>query len=309
MAKILVTGAAGFLGSHVSDFLAERGFDVIRSDVAIPSGTVGNWVHADLRKFGELKTVTRGVDAICHLGGIGDVYLAEQRPELAMLVNGYGTVNLIRAAQLSRVNRLIYASTWEVYGKVQEEPVDEKHPCSPAHPYSISKFAGDLATQYYDSGVPLSGVVLRLGTAYGPRMRSTAVIPAFVGNAMRGKAISVHGAGDQFRQFTHARDIARAFMFALEANKPAPVYNVVSGEKTRILDLAKTIATRFGVDVKLGASRPHDAPSVTVSSSLIERDLGWRAEVPLKRGLDEFIESLEATHGISLAPALRRTRG
>jgi len=306
MTKILVTGAAGFLGSHLSDFLAGKGFDVIRSDVALPSHAVGSWVRADLRDFGELKTATRGVDAICHLGGIGDVYLAEQRPELAMLVNAYGTVNLIRAAQLSQVNRLIYASTWEVYGKAQSEPVDEKHPCSPTHPYSISKFAGDLAAQYYDSEVPPSGVVLRLGTAYGPRMRSTAVIPAFVGKAMRGEAISVHGAGDQFRQFTHATDIARAFMLALEADRPGPIYNVVSEEKTRILDLAETIATRFGVDLELAASRPHDAPSVTVSSSLIGRDLGWRAVVPLKRGLDEFIESLDALRGVNLAPAFRR---
>jgi len=84
---------------------------------------------------------------------------------------------------------------------------------------------------------------------------------------------------------------------------------VVSAEKTRILDLAETIASRFGVDVDLAASRSHDAPSVTVSSSLIERDLGWRAAVPLKRGLDEFIETLDAGHGIKLAPAFRRPRG
>src|SRR5207248_1589939 len=127
------------------------------------------------------------------------------------------------------------------------EPVDERHPCAPTHPYSISKLAGDLATQSINSKLSLSGVVLRLGTAYGPRMRTTAVIPSFIGRAARGEPIAIHGKGDQFRQFTHASDIARAFYLATVASRPGRVYNVVSPEKVTVLQLAQAVASHFGV--------------------------------------------------------------
>ena len=295
MDKVLVTGAAGFLGSHVSNFLLDHSFEVVQSDIQLPASSDGNWTRADLRDMSELVEATRGVDAICHLGGIGDVYQSERSPELAMLVNACGTVNLIEAAKRNSVRRFVYASTWEVYGDARWQPVDESHPCMPRHPYSISKLAGDLATQHANFENSISSVVLRLGTAYGSRMRMTAVIPAYLAMAARGEPIQVHGAGDQFRQFTHVTDIAEAFRLALVAKNPSRVYNVVSPRKVTVLQLAQAIASRYGVGLKFREPRAHEVASVQISSHLIEKELGWRASVSFEKGLDELVKESRRT--------------
>jgi len=124
-------------------------------------------------------------------------------------------------------------------------------------------------------------------------MRNTAVIPSFIARAARKEPIEIHGTGDQFRQFTHASDIAKAFYLAIVANNPSRVYNVVSPERVTIIQLATAIASRFGVRLEFRKPRPHDAPSVAVSSRLIEQELGWKAEVQFKDGLDALIGGLE----------------
>src|SRR3989442_426116 len=193
--KVLVTGAAGFIGSHVANYLEAQGFDVIRSDIVSTPEFHGAWRQADLTKIEEVLGITSDIEAICHVGGIGDVYFAATEPRTTMNTNATGTLNMLEAARRAESIRFVYASTWEVYGPSKYEPVDEGHPCFPAHPYSISKLAGDLLVQAYGRNNSMESVVLRLGTAYGPRMRETAVIPAFILRAIRNEQIEVRGTG------------------------------------------------------------------------------------------------------------------
>lgn len=168
-------------------------------------------VQGDLLDPAALTAASRGIDAICHLGGVGDVILAAAEPARAAAANVVGTSNLVAAARTCGVRRLVYASTWEVYGAPQYQPIDEAHPCAPDHPYNITKYAGERLALAADRLDDLSTVALRLGTAYGTRMRPNSVFSRFIAAARRGEPITIQGTGLQGRQFTHARDVATGF--------------------------------------------------------------------------------------------------
>jgi len=137
---VAVTGGAGFLGSHVAAGFAAHGHDVYVIDISQsqqhPTTTV------DVAETDALAPVLRNTDVVCHLAGVGDVYLAAGNPRLAAHANVTGTASLCEAARRAKVGCVVYASTWEVYGRPIYEPMDEKHPCNPEHPYSITKLAG-----------------------------------------------------------------------------------------------------------------------------------------------------------------------
>lgn len=247
------------------------------------------WRPADLLSMSDLLDITKGIDVICHIGGIGDIYVAAADPALALCVNGLGTLNLLEAAKKREVARFFFASTWEVYGTARYEPIDEDHPCNPSHPYSISKLTGDMLVRSYRSkGQPLT-TSLRLGTVYGTRMRQSAVIPKFVLSAIKDRRIEIQGSGDQFRQFTHVKDVARAFGLAIENQDPGPVYNIVSSERTSISDLAVAISERLPAQILHNTAREGDVSPALVSPKLAEKELGWRSRVSLKSGLEEIV--------------------
>ena len=297
LVNVIVTGAAGFIGFHVARYLEDCGYHVLRTDIRVPRDGGALWRKADLTSFDEMVALTDGVEAVCHLGGIGDVYLADRNPQLAMHVNGCGTLNLLEACRLNRVRRFVYASTWEVYGEPRYEPIDESHPCAPSNPYSISKLAGDLYTQRYGPSDELRRVVLRLGTAYGPRMRDNAVMVAFILRALAGRPLEIHGSGTQFRQFTHVRDISRAFGLALELDNSEEVFNVTSPERIAIKDLAELIAKRIPGDVVHREERSGEPVSAFIGSAKAEQRLGWVPQVKFRQGLDELVEEFLLQHG------------
>jgi len=290
--RVLVTGTAGFLGSHVATVLAADGFDVLGFDVeASRHGIPGRL--GDLRDFDQVASATGGgIDAVCHLGAVGDIYLAEAEPGLACEVNVLGTANLLEASRRNGVEKFIYGSTWEVYGSPEFQPVTEAHPLRPSHPYNLSKLAGEQLALAYDRFHGLNVVSLRMGTAYGPGMRTNAVIPAFVLRGIRGEPLTVHGDGMQQRQFTHARDLARAYALALRAAVHGEAINVVATEQVRIRDLAQQIASRYSVDLSFTGSRHGDPPALVIDSTKAAEVLNWRPSVPFAEGLDELMEFL-----------------
>src|SRR5437867_583706 len=142
MKRIIVTGGAGFVGSAVVRGLAARGLDVAALDIANP-GVEVEWCRADILDSVDLAQFLRGADAVCHLAAVGDVYEAARDPVATARLNVEGTARVVEAAAKARVPSIVYASTWEVYGPPIYQPVDENHPCSPKHPYSITKLAGE----------------------------------------------------------------------------------------------------------------------------------------------------------------------
>lgn len=288
--KALVTGSAGFIGKHVSRAMLADGFDVTgydQKDTDEPGveSVIGNFLDLE-----SLTTAVRGHDVIVHIGAIGDVYLAATNPELAAAVNVTGSTNIALAAEAAGA-RVVYASTWEVYGDPVYEPVDENHPCEPDHPYNITKLAGERMLLAANRLRDVPVIALRLGTAYGLGMRLNSVFEIFILKALAGEPITIQGDGSQGRQFTHARDIARAFVAAAKSEVRGMPLNVVSPEMISIKQLAELVTERFPTEVTYGQPRPGDVTPSYVSASRIEEVLGWKAEVSFEEGMEELLSA------------------
>lgn len=288
----IVTGGAGFLGSHVADVLAESGHDVTIVD--LQSSTTHRSRVADLLDADTLAVAFRGAEFVCHLAAVGDVYLAAEQPALAAQINVAGTANVCDAAIRADVSRVIYASTWEVYGAPRYQPIDEDHPCAPDHPYNITKLAGERIAITYQHLRELPVTALRLGTAYGTRMRPNSVFSIFIRRARAHEPITIQGTGDQGRQFTHARDIGAAFAAALAHPTPGVVFNTVADEMISIRQLAEMVVQRIPTELTFAPSRKSDVPSAVISNAKIRAELGWEPKVSFTDGLEELIASHRA---------------
>ena len=285
--RVLVTGGAGFLGTHVAKTLKRYGHEVVVFDLKEPP-VKDEFVAGELTSLDDCLRVTQGADVICHLGAIGDVYLAFEKPYLAAAVNVQGTANILEAALRNRVEKVVYTSTWEVYGKPRYQPVDEAHPCDPDHPYNITKLAGERLALAYDHLKGLKTVALRLGTAYGGGMRPNSVFSLFISRAQRGEPIVIKGDGSQYRQFTHASDIAQAFRLAMESDIHGDVFNIVAEEKTSIRDLAELVVDMFPTPINYEPARVGDIEPALISSRKARHSLRWEPTISIKQGLREL---------------------
>jgi len=300
--RVLVTGSSGFLGQHVAADLRRAGFDVTGFDLRPqPDGSIPTIV-ADLCDLDAVRRACRSRDAIVHLGGIGDVDVATAQPELATRANVVGTTN-VALASTEAGSRVVYASTWEVYGPPQRQPVDESHGCDPGHFYGATKLAGEHMLSAARCSGGLATVVLRLGTAYGPGMRPNTVFSRFAAQARARRPIVVHGDGAQWRQFTHTSDVSRAFRLACEAGVDGAVLNIASDESVTIRQLAALVAGRYDVPIAFAPPRPGDAPPSRISSAAAARVLGWHAEVAFEEGLSALLETGDAEWRASHRPS------
>jgi UDP-glucose 4-epimerase len=286
--RVLVTGGAGFLGRHVATGLADCGHDVLIFDQA-DHGAMPT-IRGDLLSFESVLDAVSRVEAVCHLGAVGDVYLAFERPALAAAVNVVGTANVMEAARQSKSRKVVYASTWEVYGKPVYQPLDEQHPTNPDHPYSVTKLGGEHLALSYDALKDVPAIALRVGTAYGTGMRSNSVFSIFIDRAAAGRPITVQGSGAQTRQFTHASDIASAFALALASDLRGERFNVVADKAFSIRELAEAVARRLPTEITLTEARVGDVPSALVSNRRAREVLGWAPAMTFEQGLNEIID-------------------
>jgi len=293
--NILVTGAAGFLGRHVARHLHESGHEVVGFDQRTVEGEVYPSIEGDLLDLDAVTAALEGKDAVCHIGAIGDVYLAAEQPDLAAAVNVTGSTNVGIAAARAGA-RVVYASTWEVYGEPEYQPIDERHPTRPDHPYNVSKLGGEMMLLAADHLRDVPVLALRLGTAYGTGLRPNSVFRIFIDRAMRGEPITIQGDGSQGRQFTYAGDIARAFEMACRSDVHGRAVNIVAPEMVSIRRLAELVVERFPTELTFGPPRPGDVPPSRVDSSAAEELLGWKAETAFAQGLESlFAEALSRT--------------
>lgn len=285
--KVLITGAAGFLGRHVSREFLDRGWEVTGFDLAESPVHGLQSVTGDFTDASAIEGHIAKVDVVAHIGAIGDVYLAAERPELAASVNVVGTSNVSQIAAKHDV-RLVYASTWEVYGEPQYQPIDEHHPTSPDHPYNITKLAGESMVMAACRLNGLQALALRLGTAFGSGLRPNSVFRIFLDKAIAGEPLTIQGDGSQGRQFTHASDIARAFVLAAESDVSGIALNIVAPEMVTIRQLAEQVVARHPTEVTFGPPREGDVPPAEVSADRALDVLGWKAETPFDEGFEEF---------------------
>lgn len=279
--KILVTGSKGFLGNHLIDFFCKNNIKTISFDLGDGQ---------DLLDKEALEKAISLANYIIHLAAVGDVYKAAEDPTEAAISGVAGTANLVFVANKHLVKKIIYISTWEVYGKPEYQPIDENHPCLPDHPYSISKYGGELMIRSKLNKTPW--IILRLGSAYGLNMRPNAVIPLFINKALRGEKIVLDGGGYQTRQFTHIEDITLAFHRSITLPIKNEVFNIVTPEVVTIREIADFIKKRIPAEVIVGKKRLGDVQSARISSEKARKVLQWEAKIKFRDGLDAIINSL-----------------
>ncbi len=313
--KALVTGGAGFIGSHVVDRLLAEGHEPVILDV-VPSlhhfeGAVET-VFADLTDAGAVREAARGCEAIFHLAAMADVNEVVLEPARTNAVNVDGTFNLLEAARAEGVDRFLYASTVWVYGNAPgDEPHDEETALIlPPHLYTATKLAGEMYCRAYETLYEVSSTILRFGIPYGPRARPAAVVPAFIGKAARGEPLTIAGDGSQARQFVYVEDLAEGMVAALAPAGRGRIYNLVGDEMVTVRQIADTVRELVAdVPVVHGPERPADLKFGQASSERAADELGWRAATSFAEGVRRYVDWLGVTSGSPVASAASSTAG
>ncbi len=321
MSRVLVTGACGFIGSHVVDRLVAAGHEPRLFDRRpSPYHPDADLVLGDVCDVDELQAAMVDCDAVMHLAAAADVGEVVQAPVDAEELNARGTLAVLEAARLAGVDRVVYASTIWVYSDVEAETVDEETPLeAPAHLYSASKLAGELYCRSYRELYGVHTTVLRFGIPYGPRARPAAVVPAFVRKALAGEPLTIAGGGLQSRRFVYVEDLAEGVVRALAPQAEDRTYNLVSDVDVTIRQIAETVQRVVG-DVELVEveGRAGDFGGAQVSGERAAAELGWRATTPFEEGLRRYVawyrdagETSETrptpVATLAAAPAARRT--
>ena len=290
--KVLVTGGAGFIGSHVVDKLCARGAKVRVFDMVMP--TYRNdieFYHGSLLDLEALRMAMNGIDAIYHLAAVADVKDVFEEPHYSENINVRGTINVLEAARKIGVRRLIYGSTTWVYSEVTETNVDEETLLRPpSHLYTATKIASEYYCQSYSKLYNLETTILRYGIPYGPRARAGAVVPIFVGKALNGQPLTIAGDGLQFRKFVYVEDLAEGNVLALKPIAANKIYNLVGSEKVTIKQIAETVQKLIGnVTIEYVPGRPGDFSGKEISSERAHRELSWQPGVSFEEGVRRYI--------------------
>ena len=303
--KVLVTGGAGFIGSHLVRTLLARG-DRVRVLDDFSTGRAENlagidgpfeMIVGDLRHPASVATAVHGVDYIFHQAAFVSVPKSMIDPSLCYDVNVQGTANLLEAARQAGIQQVVLASSAAVYGDSQDFPLREAVELRPLSPYAASKQVDEIYAGMYTRAFGLPVVALRYFNVYGPRQSPdsdyAAAIPIFIRRLLEGKAPTVYGDGHQKRDFIFVADVVRANLLAAECPQAAgQIFNVCTGLETNLLDLLGTLAGIIpgAPEPQFGSPRPGDIFRSLGDPSRAELVLGFRAQVGLAEGLYETVE-------------------
>jgi nucleoside-diphosphate-sugar epimerase len=306
MAKVLVTGGAGFIGSNLVRALLERGDDVRVLD-NFSTGSRANLdgidieiVEGELRSYERVHNAVRGTEVVYHLGALGSVPRSVQDPLTSSAVNVEGTLNVLLAARDEGVRRVVFSSSTSVYGTSRTLPTPETQPPDPISPYGVAKLAAEryctAFSRVYES---FETVVLRYFNVFGPRQspfsQYAAVIPLFIEAIARGEPVTVHGDGEQSRDFTYVVNVVDATVRAADApNVSGRAFNVAGGAPATVNELADAIGRILGKPVEKRSAEPRagDIRASWADLSAARELLGYEPSVGLEDGLRRTIEFL-----------------
>jgi UDP-glucose 4-epimerase len=299
--KILVTGGAGFIGSHVCDVFSKNGHEVFALD-NLSSGRKENLppqaklLELDIRSAEASGWITQNKpDVLCHLAAQMDVRRSVEDPRFDAEANILGFLNLLEAASKAKVKKVLFSSTGgAIYGEQDVFPAPESHATRPVSPYGVSKAAGELYLGYYRAQYGLPFVALRYANVYGPRQNphgEAGVVAIFSQRLVKGSPCAIFGDGKQTRDFVFGPEVARANYLAFEKDYVGPV-NIGTGIETDVNELYRLLAEAAGSKEPAvhQAGKPGEQRRSCIDPALAKKVLGWSPTVGLKDGLRQTIE-------------------
>ena len=301
----MVTGGAGFIGSHLVDKLVEEGKDV----VVVDNLTTGKKINLNKKaKFIEIDITDSGIskvfenenfDAVCHFAASTNVRKSVENPLNDIKTNVLGMVNLLEACKKHGIKKVVFSSTGgALYGNTDKLPTLENHPTRPISPYGIDKLAGENFLYYYNKVHGLPVTILRYSNVYGPRQDRKGeggVVAVFIKQLMEKQTPIINGDGEQTRDFIYVSDIANANALALEQeerNESFNIYNISGGAETSINDLLGIISKKLSVDLKpeYGPKLKGEILRSCLDNSLATKELNFVPKYNLEKGIDATIQ-------------------
>jgi UDP-glucose 4-epimerase len=303
--RVLLSGGAGFIGSHVAYHLLSRGHEVaVVDDLSsgkrenVPKGA--SFHKLDIRTgctdlFEEFRP-----EALCHQAAQMDVRRSVREPDFDAEVNVLGTLRLLENCVRYGVEKVVFASTGgAVYGEQKAFPAPEDHPQYPVSPYGVSKLAGERYLNFYHVQYGLPYAALRYANVYGPRQDphgEAGVVAVFCGNLAAGRLSTIYGTGEQTRDYVHVEDVARANVLAVEGVSPPGAYNIGTGIETSVEELYELLReiSGKGLPPKHGPRRPGEQARSSISPAKAARMLSWRPAIELTAGLEGTLRFFDA---------------
>ena len=298
----VVTGGAGFIGSHTVDLLLDRGYRVRVVDNLTGGRELNLAHHGDsrdlIRDIRDIRAIAPddeafvGATSVIHFAGIGDIVPSIERPLEYMSVNVQGTAQVLEASRHAGVKKFVYAASSSCYG-LASTPTREDHPIRPQYPYALSKYQGEQAAFHWHQvyGLPIN--VIRIFNAYGTRSRTSgaygAVFGVFLRQKIAGEPFTVVGDGTQTRDFLFVTDVARAFLAAAETDKVGEVWNLGAGNPQSV----NRLVALLGGPVVHIPKRPGEPDCTWADTAKIMRDLDWRPEVSFEDGVGRMLAQLD----------------
>lgn len=299
----VVTGGAGFIGSHAVDALLARGFSVRVVD-DLRGGRLANLAHVldggrvefhevDVCDLPPDSGIFAGADLVLHFAGIGDIVPSVERPADYMQTNVMGTVRVLEAARHAQVRRLVYSASSSCYGAHPPVPTDENCPIVTEYPYALSKYLGEQAAFHWMKVYGLSVNSIRIFNAYGTRSRTSgaygAVFGVFLKQKLAGKPFTVVGDGTQRRDFVFVTDVAEAFVRAALVEESGRIWNLGSGNPQSVNRLVELL----GGPVVHIPRRPGEPAATWADPTAIYRDLDWASTVSFEQGVATVVENID----------------
>lgn len=303
MSLAVVTGGAGFIGSHMVDLLLEQGYRVHVID-NLTGGRLQNLDEhkenknlvvevRDIRELEEGDPLFKGAQYVFHFAGIGDLVPSIEQPVDYVSTNTMGTVRVLEAARHAQVGKFVYAASSTCYG-FAEVPTREDAPISPQYPYALSKFMGEEAVLHWGKVYKLPVVSIRVFNAYGTRSRTSgaygAVFGVFLAQKLASKPFTVVGDGTQRRDFLYVTDLARAFFVAAQSGKTGEIYNVAAGAPQSVNRLVELLG---GGEVVHLPKRPGEPDCTWADISKISSELSWKPRVSFEEGVGRMLDNID----------------
>lgn len=311
--NILVTGAGGFIGSHLTEHLVELGANVRvllrynsrddRGQIDLLQDSVQNAIEVvwgDLRDATSVFNAVKGCDIVFHLGSLIAIPYSYTNPADYVQTNTFGTTNIMNACLEHHVKKVVHTSTSEVYGTAQYVPIDEKHPLQGQSPYSASKIGADMIAESFYRSFELPVSIIRPFNTYGPRQSTRAIIPTIITQLINNKKEIQLGALTPTRDLNFVSDTVRGFIHVAQSdNSVGQVTNVGSGKEISIGDLVKKIGSLMGKDIVVTQDPNRMRPGKSEVERLLcdntkaNEILNWKPEVTLDKGLELTIDWIE----------------